>query len=242
MSVILFAASGWVADFYNEIVLPRHEGSGIQFHPDTLWRGNLCLFSPRAELQAIFPGFRAEQRYDLCCSALVCVGGSQLHESRRSSLAACRNRDCGDADATKDFLGCRGLRACARYFDFGKHATGIYFFGQIGKSAPELIIGRVLGMAPVAFFSRANGLSELFQRTVVRAVLPVCLPYFAHESRNGEDMRNGYLRTVPLTLRQSVGPSSCFSPQWPSQPFAFCTEHNGLLGSLAQVLCIVAAV
>ena len=59
---------------------------------------------------------------------------------------------------------------------FGKHAIGIYFFGQIGKSAPEAVIGRALDMASVAYFSRANGLMEIFNRSVLRAALPLCLP------------------------------------------------------------------
>lgn len=134
--------------------------------------------------------------------------------------------------------GLAGLRAVLQ---FGKHATGIYFFGQIGKSAPELILGRVLGMAPVAFFSRANGLSELFQRTVLRAALPVCLPYFAQEARNGEDMRNGYLRAVSYLT--AIG--------WPFFVFVAAMAYPAIrilyglqwLPSipLARVLCMVAA-
>lgn len=89
----------------------------------------------------------------------------------------------------------KGLAEVAR---FGKHATGIYLFSQIGKSAPEALIGRALDMASVAFFSRANGLMEIFNRTVLRAVLPVCLPYFSQEARIGQDIRVGYLRATSM--------------------------------------------
>jgi len=135
--------------------------------------------------------------------------------------------------------GLAGLRAVLH---FGKHATGIYFFGQIGKSAPELIIGRVLGMAPVAFFSRAYGLGELFQRTILRAALPVCLPYFAKEARSGEDTCDGYLRAVGYLT--AIG--------WPFFVFAAAMAYPAiriLYGlqwipsvELARVLCMVAAV
>ncbi len=132
-----------------------------------------------------------------------------------------------------------GLRAVLH---FGKHATGIYLFGQIGKSAPELIIGRLLGMAPVAFFSRANGLGELFQRTVMRAVLPVCLPDFAKESNNGEK----YLERLSADriLYYGVG--------WPFFAFLSAMAFSAvriIYGTqwhasvpLARVLCVVAAV
>jgi O-antigen/teichoic acid export membrane protein len=134
------------------------------------------------------------------------------------------------------FVGIRGVLAS------GTHITGIYVFGQVGKSAPELIIGRVLGVAPVAFFSRANGLNELFHRLVLRAAVPVCLPYFAQEARDGRDVRDGYLRAVSyLTV---IG--------WPFFIFLAAMAYpaiRALYGTqwlasvaLAQILCVVAAV
>ena len=75
-----------------------------------------------------------------------------------------------------------GLAGLPAVLQFGKHATGIYFFGQIGKSAPELIIGRVLGMAPTLSSSRANGLTELFHRTVLRRRSPFACP-ISHRRR-----------------------------------------------------------
>lgn len=86
---------------------------------------------------------------------------------------------------------------------FSKHAMGIYFVEQIGKGAPEAVIGRVMDMASVAFFSRANGLMEIFNRTVLRAVLPVCLPFFARSARAGESTIPGYLKAT--TLLTGVG-------------------------------------
>jgi len=131
----------------------------------------------------------------------------------------------------------KGLRDVAQ---FGKHASGIYFVGQIGKSAPEAVIGRALDMASVAFFSRANGLMEIFNKTVLRAAVPVCLPYFSQAARANQETRVGYLKATSLltgvgwpfflyiglvaysTIRLLYG------PQWmPSVP-------------LAQILCFVA--
>ena len=97
-------------------------------------------------------------------------------------------------------------------------------------------------MAPVAFFSRANGLTELFQRTVLRAAVPVCLPYFAQEARGGEDVRNGYLRVVSYLT--AIG--------WPFFVFLAVMAFPAiriLYGSqwiesvpLARVLCVAAAI
>lgn len=90
------------------------------------------------------------------------------------------------------------LRGIGQVASFSKHAMGIYFFGQLGKSAPEAVIGRVLDMASVAFFSRANGLSEIFNRTVLRAALPICLPYFAQAARMGQSTAQGFLKATAL--------------------------------------------
>jgi O-antigen/teichoic acid export membrane protein len=137
---------------------------------------------------------------------------------------------------TPSFKGWRGV------LHAGKHLTGIYLFGQIGKSAPELIIGRTLGVAPVGFFSRANGLGELFNRTVLRAALPVCLPYFAQEIRKGQDIRDGYLRAVSyLTV---IGwPAFLFlaAMAFPTIRILYGTQWIASV-SLAQILCVTAAI
>lgn len=139
-----------------------------------------------------------------------------------------------------DFPRWPGVSGLRDVFSFSKHAMGIYFFGQIGKSAPEAVIGRLLDMASVAFFSRANGLMEIFNRTVLRAAMPICLPYFAQEARAGQPSAPGYLKAT--TLITGVGwpffgyigliaysaIRLMYGPQWmPSVP-------------LAQILCLVA--
>lgn len=96
-------------------------------------------------------------------------------------------------DSFPRWPGITGLRSVVH---FGKHASGIYIIGQLGKSAPEIIIGRALDMSSVAFFSRAGGLIEIFHRTVLRAVLPVCLPYFAKSNREDGQIASGYLQSV----------------------------------------------
>ena len=90
------------------------------------------------------------------------------------------------------------FQGIAEVVAFGKHASAIYLFGQAGKGAPEAIIGRALDMASVAFFSRANSLLEIFNRTVLRAVLPVCLPYFSDAARSGAGVKTGYLKAGKL--------------------------------------------
>jgi O-antigen/teichoic acid export membrane protein/aminoglycoside phosphotransferase (APT) family kinase protein len=81
-------------------------------------------------------------------------------------------------------------------FGFGKHVVGIYVLGQAGKSAPELIIGRMLSLPAVAFFSRGGSLNEIFSRLVVRVVAQLCLPYFASALREESSLQTPYLRAM----------------------------------------------
>lgn len=89
-----------------------------------------------------------------------------------------------------------GLTGVSRILKFGKHASGIFVFAQIGRGAPELILGRALGMSAVGFFSRANGLVELFNRLVLRAILPVTLPYLSRGARQEGSPRRAYLQAT----------------------------------------------
>ena len=95
-----------------------------------------------------------------------------------------------------DFPKWPGIRGIVRVINFGKFVSGIYFFGQLGKGAPEMIIGRAQDMVGVALFSRGSGLVEIFNRTVLRAVMPVCLPYFAKGNREQGSVISGYLMSI----------------------------------------------
>lgn len=103
-----------------------------------------------------------------------------------------------------------GLKGLRQVLAFGGFASGIYIFGQLGRSAPDLIIGRAAGMESVGFLSRAYGLLEIFARTIMSAVHGVALPYFAAIRREGGDVGAGFLRTILMTT--SIG--------WPF--FAVC--------------------
>lgn len=92
-----------------------------------------------------------------------------------------------------------GLIGLRRVLRFGKFATGIYLFGQLGKGAPDIVIGKVLDLASVGLFSRAGGLIEVFNRLVLKALTPVYLPYFAQSIRESGSPRAGVLTAFSYT-------------------------------------------
>ncbi len=135
-----------------------------------------------------------------------------------------------------------GLAGTRRVLDFGRFVGGIYIFGQLGRGAPEMVIGRASGLADVALFSRGGGLVELYNRLVLQSILPVCQPMFAKEHRDEGTVKHGYLRSVSYLT--AVGwPALCFlalasfpavmilyGPQWIRS------------AELTKILCAVAAV
>jgi len=88
------------------------------------------------------------------------------------------------------------LRGIGPVFHFSKFVTSMWIVGQAGKGAPEMIIGRVLGVVDVAMYSRANGLIEMFNRLVMRSVSIVGMPYFAKSDREDGSVAVAYVRTV----------------------------------------------
>ncbi|MBI3369803.1 MAG: lipopolysaccharide biosynthesis protein, partial [Burkholderiales bacterium] len=135
-----------------------------------------------------------------------------------------------------------GLTGVADVFHFGKFASGIYILGQVGRGAPEMIIGRAYDMAAVAIFSRGNGLVELFNKLVLQAILPVCMPYFAKSSREQGGMLQGYLSSVSyltavgwpflgyLGLTAYAAIRIVYGPQWTAA------------APLAQIVCAAACI
>lgn len=91
--------------------------------------------------------------------------------------------------------GVRGLREVLK---FGVFASGMNLLNQLGRSAPEIIIGKFGGITEVALYSRAGGLVQMFRQMVVRAVMPVCLPYFAKSVREEDSVLRAYALGVAI--------------------------------------------
>lgn len=133
------------------------------------------------------------------------------------------------------------LRGVGPVFHFSKFVTSMWIVGQAGKGAPELIIGRALGVVDVAMYSRANGLLEMFNRLVMRSVSHVGMPYFAKCDRENGSISVAYIRTAsyvtalgwPFFAFLAVGAFAAvrivYGPQWDAAV------------PVAQVLCLAGA-
>nr|WP_229496102.1 lipopolysaccharide biosynthesis protein [Massilia polaris] len=95
----------------------------------------------------------------------------------------------------------RGIRRVAK---FGAFSTGGTLIDEIGVAAPELIIGKFIGMDGVGIFSKAAGTLAIFGRAVTSVVSPVAYALFAEQSRGGGDVKGAYLTTVALMTAFSM--------------------------------------
>ena len=79
--------------------------------------------------------------------------------------------------------------------NFGGFISGSYLIGTLSQKLPELIIGKTLGMASVAFYSKAMAPNTLFSQFMMNAIGSVILPTFAQKVRAG-DYHEPFLRSV----------------------------------------------
>lgn len=79
---------------------------------------------------------------------------------------------------------------------FGAYATGGNLIDEAGAAAPDLVIGKMIGMDAVGIFNRALAVLAVFHKAVTNAVTPVVYPLYAEQVRGGADVRDAYLRTV----------------------------------------------
>ena len=92
--------------------------------------------------------------------------------------------------------GRRGMGAIAR---FGAYATGGSLVDEAGVAAPDLIIGKLIGIESLALFGKAQSVLNIFNQAITSAISPVVFPLFAARAR-GDGGQGGaeivYLRTI----------------------------------------------
>lgn len=57
-----------------------------------------------------------------------------------------------------------------------------------GNNSPDVIIGKAISLAATGYFSRGNGLVQMFKTLISGAIVPLVLPYFSQLRRDKADM------------------------------------------------------
>lgn len=89
-----------------------------------------------------------------------------------------------------------GWRGMGRILSFGALSTGGGVVDEAGVAAPDLIIGKLIGVAGVGIFSKAMGALNVFNQLITSAISPVIFPLYSRHARSGGDLRQAYLTTV----------------------------------------------
>lgn len=84
------------------------------------------------------------------------------------------------------------FREMRRVIAYGGPSTVADLVRTMRFSAAELIVGRTLGLAAVAFLSRGNSLTGQFHALIGQSVQKVAFPYFAQERREGREIKSSY--------------------------------------------------
>jgi len=88
----------------------------------------------------------------------------------------------------------------ARVFAVGGPATAINIIDDLVTSMPELVLGRLQGLAAAGLFSRARGLSQMAHQLLARAAGPVFLAVFAERQREGEPLAPLYAKATACVI------------------------------------------
>ena len=128
-----------------------------------------------------------------------------------------------------------------RAFTFGSFASAAGILKQVGEALPDLVIGKLMNMESVAYFSRAYGLPRIFDRGVTQGLRPVLLPHFSAVHREDAIVTDAYLKTISHM--------TCLA--WPFYAFLFVMSfpvvrllYGGQWDAsvpIAQILCVWAS-
>lgn len=197
-AVILFAASGWAAAFYEE--------PGIQ---QIVWvmAVNFALIPFGSPILALM---RRELKFGRLAaiqltSTVVNVGVSILLAALGFGFMSLAWASLAGVVTTSSlaffsrphaFLFRPGLHEWRSVVAFGSYASANALIGDLRQTAPSLVMGRLLDFAAVGIYSRAIGLMAIFSHLIFAGLQPVLLPALSEKVRRGEDLRETYLRAM----------------------------------------------
>lgn len=145
---------------------------------------------------------------------------------------ACRPRDL------PWLPGWRGMRSVWR---FGLVATGGTVIDEAGVAAPDLVIGKLIGVAGVGIFGKAMGVVNVFNQLVTAAVSPVIFPLFSAQARHGADLRQAYLTTASYMTALAWPFFGCMALLAPAVVRVLYGPQWDAAAPLIRIICLASA-
>lgn len=88
------------------------------------------------------------------------------------------------------------LKNWSRVAQFGVKQTVGAVAWRLGTSAPDFVIGRMLGFSAVGFYSRGYSVVQMFHHNVIGAIRPVALSAFSRDHRETGDAHLLFLKSL----------------------------------------------
>ncbi|TCO74309.1 lipopolysaccharide biosynthesis protein [Chromatocurvus halotolerans] len=89
-----------------------------------------------------------------------------------------------------------GLSEWREILKFGSQSSLAGLVSSVSMDINDLALGRILGFAPVAMLSRAQGIMNLFHRDIMAAIRGVMFPSFAKSHREESSVDAEYIKSV----------------------------------------------
>lgn len=135
-----------------------------------------------------------------------------------------------------------GLSEWRSLLSFGAQSSSASIITSVSVDINDLALGKILGFAPVAMISKAQGIMNLFHRDMMSAIKNVALPAFAQAARTGATMESPYIMAVAMLTAVA----------WPFYAFAALYAHElvmvlfgpqwGEAVRLVPVFCLAGAI
>lgn len=89
-----------------------------------------------------------------------------------------------------------GTREVRSVLAFGSKVTLTSIVNTVAKGSPEFLLGRLHDFAAAGFYSRANGVVQMFYRLVQEGAYNVAYALFAKEARQGQSSQGSFERAT----------------------------------------------
>jgi O-antigen/teichoic acid export membrane protein len=83
-----------------------------------------------------------------------------------------------------------------KVLSFGGYSSATALLNVFYQQLPQLLLGRILTFGAVGLYGRSLMLCQIFDRFVLSAVGPVVLPALSERVRNGDELKEPYLRAI----------------------------------------------
>lgn len=240
LAVLIFASSGWVAEFYGEprikdimlllaitsLLMPVGALSMALLNREVRFKALAVVRFSGAFIAAVTSVLLAWQGYGPISLAYGALAGAAA-----TSIAAIHFRPVRIPISLK-------VRGAVHIVGFGGSITGISLLGMFRGNIAELALGRLQGLAISGLFGRAQGLVTMLQDLLIGGAYSAALPLFSKALRENQPLAPIYLNTVGLlsALGWSVfGLVACIAT-----PLIYLLYGDQWLGAapIAQSLCI----